>query len=588
LRAFEHALNLYTELGNKEKEAEVLKYIGDRLLQQGKLDEAENEMLKALSLYKSIGYKKLHYTYDLLTVISNKRGDFNKALYYALEMIKSVQATGDTSLGFSLYLRMADVYSHLNEYDKSEYWYNRALINGAKSQGFHYKIDDAHVAAMIKEGKNKEALEFLLIAIKKRPPANDVEEQAVAKRLAECYGLLGKDDLAEKYYKQEIIRAKETLWKFDDLETNKQMGDFYFSRKKYDSARIYLHNVLAIPRGFSDAGMIRDTYLELFKTDSATGNYLSAIKNQQRYQSLTDSIFTVAKAKQITQLQFQFEKDQQMQRLEDKGKLQQAELEHAGTVKNVTIGGIVLSLLIAGLLYRQSGLRKKSNELLGSLLTEKEWLLKEVHHRVKNNLHTVICLLESQAAYLENDALKAVEISQHRIYAMSLIHQKLYQSEDIKMIDMDLYINEFVHYLADSFGPPANIRIRQVIEPLKLGVSQAIPLGLILNEAVTNSFKYAFPDNKPGEIFIGLKQAGNLMELVIADDGIGIKHQVDENEPHSLGIELMKGLTRDLKGSITFDNGTGTRIAVAFAADSLDGTRVTDVNSKRSSLAYEN
>jgi two-component sensor histidine kinase len=153
---------------------------------------------------------------------------------------------------------------------------------------------------------------------------------------------------------------------------------------------------------------------------------------------------------------------------------------------------------------------------------------------------------------------------------------------------MDLYINEFVQYLADSFGPPANIRIRWAIAPLKLGVSQAIPLGLILNEAVTNSFKYAFPDNHAGEIFIGLKQAGNRMELVIADDGIGIQHLVDENEPHSLGIELMKGLTRDLKGSITFEIDMGTRITVTFAADSLDRTTITDINSKHASFAYEN
>jgi two-component system, sensor histidine kinase PdtaS len=588
LHGFEHALNIYTELGDKEKEAEVRKYIGDWLLQQGKLDQSENELLKALSLYQSVGYKKLHYTYDLLAAISNKRGDFNKSLYYSLEMIKSIQATGDTVVAFGLYLKMANIYNNLNEYDKSKYWYNRALINGAKDPRLFYTINNSLIAVMLKEGKKKEALDFLLTLIKKRPPPYPDDKVPLVARLGEIYSLLGKDELAEKYYRQAIFFAKKTLWKYTELAADKQMADFYFSRKRYDLAGIYLHKALAGPGGISDIELIRSTYLELFKTDSATGNYFSAIKNYQRYKSLTDSIFTVAKAKQITQLQLQFEKDQKVQKLEDKGKLQQAELQHAGTVKNVTIGGIVLLLVIAGLLYRQNRLRKKSNELLERLLTEKEWLLKEVHHRVKNNLHTVICLLESQAAYLENDALKAIEISQHRIYAMSLIHQKLYQSEDIKMIDMDLYINEFVQYLADSFGPPANIVIRRVIEPLKLGVSQAIPLGLILNEAVTNSFKYAFPDNKAGEIFIGLKQAGNVMELVIADNGIGIQRHADENEPHSLGIELMKGLTRDIKGNITFDIGIGTKITVIFAVDSLDNNPTTGISPKRSFLAYEN
>jgi two-component system, sensor histidine kinase PdtaS len=580
MHSFEHALNLFKELDDKEREAGVLKYIGDWLLERGDLNGAESAGLKSLSLYKSIGYKKLHYVYDQLALINITRGDFNKALYYSLETIKCVQSTGDTARAFGLYLRMSAVYSSLNDKEKSQYWSKRALINGAKDPELYYEISHRLISPMIKDGKKKEALEFLLKLIKKKPPIADWEKQTIATQLGECYDALGEDELAEKYYQQAIQLAEKTLMKYDDLMAYKQLGDFYLSRKRYTPTSIYFHKVLAFPRGVGDVEMIRSTYLGLFKTDSATGNFLSAIKNYQRYKSLTDSIFTVAKAKQITQLQLQFEKDQKVQQLEDRGKLQQAELEHAGTFKNVTIGGIVLSLLIAGLLYRQSRLRKKSNELLARLLTEKEWLLKEVHHRVKNNLHTVICLLESQAAYLENDALKAVENSQHRIYAMSLIHQKLYQSEDIKMIDMDLYIKEFVQYLADSFGPPANVSIRSVIEPLKLGVSQAIPLGLILNEAVTNAFKYAFPDNKPGEIFISLKLADNRIELVIADNGIGFQRQVDENEPHSLGIELMKGLTRDLKGSITFNNGVGTGITVAFAVDSLDSSDITGINSK--------
>jgi two-component sensor histidine kinase/tetratricopeptide (TPR) repeat protein len=617
IRGYEHALNIYTKLNNKEKEAGVLKLSGDRLFVQGKLDESENELLKALSIYKSIGYKKLHYTYDLLAGVSTGKGDFNKALYYSLEMIKSLQATGDTAQAYLLYSRIAAVYGRLNEDDKSIYWYKRALLNDPTDPGLFYDINNILVGLMIKEGKTKEALEFLLRLIKKQPPADDWAKLAVALRLGECYGLLGKDDLAEKYDQQAVIIAEGKLPKQDGLTANKRMADFYFSRKRYGQAGIYLHRVLAFPRGIGDVEMIRGTYHMLFRVDSATGNYLSAIKNYQQYKLLTDSIFTVAKAKQITQLQLQFEKDQKVQQLEDKAKLQQAELQHAGAARNLTISGAGLLLLSLAMVYRRYRQKQHSNRLLqaqrqeinlinqslqllvtekdtllkekDTLLLEKDWLLKEVHHRVKNNLHTVICLLESQEIYLENDALEAIEICQRRIYAMSLIHQKLYQSEDIEMVDMCLYIKEFVQYLADSFGPPANIRINSGVEPANLGISQAIPLGLILNEAVTNAFKYAFPNNKPGEIFIGLKQAGKNLELLIADNGIGIQHRVEEGEPpNSLGIELMRGLTRDLKGNITFDTGTGTRIAVIFEMDSLDGPRRTGIITKPSSIAYDN
>jgi len=617
LHAFEHALSLYRAVNDKVKEADMLKYLGDRHYQQGNLDQAENELLAALRIYKSIGFKNLHYTYDLLTAVSYKKGDFTRALYYGHEMIKSMQATADTAQAFLLYIRMASVYISLNEFDKSKYWFDKALIKGAKDPGLFYSVNSFLFAIMIKNGRQKDALELLLKIMKTRPPVEDGDKYRIVRKLAECYSLLGKDDLAEKYYKQEITFAERTRWKDDDPVAYREMGEFYFSRKRYGPARFYLQKVLAVPRGISDVETVLRAYLKLFKTDSATGNYVSAIKYYQAYQTLTDSVFTVDKAKQIARLQLQFEQDQKVQQLEDKGKLQQAELQQARTVKNFIMAGAGLLFLLLAMGYWRYRQKQHSNLLLqaqqqkinqinqslqltinekdallkekDSLLTEKDWLLKEVHHRVKNNLHTVICLLESQELYLEDDALEAIEICQRRIYAMSLIHQKLYQSEDIEMVDMSLYIKEFVQYLADSFGTPSNISIRSIVEPTTLGIAQAIPSGLILNEAVTNAFKYAFPDNKPGEIFIGLAKTGKNMELIIEDNGVGIQHLAEETEPpRSLGIELMKGLSNDLKGNISFDTGAGTRISVIFPLDSLDGAGITEISSKRSSIVYDN
>jgi two-component sensor histidine kinase len=622
LHAIEHALTIYTELNDKEKEAEVHKFIGDQLFQQGKLDDAENEVLQALSLYKSAGYAKLHYTYDLLVMINTSKGNFDKALYYSNEMIKSIQATSDTTQAFDLYSTIAVLYKHLKEYDKAKYWYNKALASGAKSEQLFYTVNNYLIGDMIKDGKTKEGLEYLLQLEKKRPPTNYEDRFTIATRLAECYSIQKEDGSAEIYYKKTIGLARKTLWKYNSLLAYRRAGEFYFSRNKYGSAAICFQKAAAISSRISEVEMLKDTYLELFKTDSAMGNYLSAIKDYQQYKSLTDSIFTVAKTKQITQLQLQFEKDQKVQQLEDKGKLQQAELQHAGTVRNFSIAGAGLLLLLLCMGYRRYRQKQHSNRLLRaqqheislinqsleltiaekeSLLTEKEslltekdalliekgWLLKEVHHRVKNNLHTVLCLLESQESGLENDALEAIEICQRRIYAMSLIHQKLYQSEDIEMVDMGLYIKEFTHYLAESFGPPVNIKIRHMVGPTKLDISQAIPLGLIINEAVTNAFKYAFPGDKHGEIFISLKQTGKNVELVIADNGIGIRRRIDEAEQDSLGIDLMRGLTRDLKGTVIFNTDSGTSIVVQFTVNSLGEARKKGINSKHRPKIYD-
>jgi two-component sensor histidine kinase len=592
LRSFEHALNIYRELHNKEKEAEVLKDLGVWLLMQGKLDESENELLKALSIYKSIGYKKLHSTYNFLAQISNIKGNFNKALCYSLEMIKSVQATGDTARAYALYLRIGDVYKNLNEDDKSRYWYHRALVNenSAKNPRFFYDINNSLIGQMIKEGKIKEALEFLLKLIKKRPPIDELEKLTVATSLGECYSLLGKDDLAEKYDRQAVTITEIESDKYHGLIANKKMADFYFSHKRYVRADIYLHKVLAAPRGVGEVGTIRETYYLLFQADSATGNYLSAIKNYQRYKSLTDSIFTVAKAKQIAELQLQYEKDQKVQRLENKGKLQQVELQQAGAARNFTIAGVGLLFLFLVLGYRRYRQKQHSNRLLqvqqqeinlinqslqltvaekDSLLIEKNWLLKEVNHRVKNNLHMVISLLESQAIYLENDALKAMQSSKHRIFSMSLIHQKLYQSEEVKTIDMSIYLPELVNYLRDSFEAGKYIHFNLEIDPVQLSVAQAIPLALVLNEAITNSVKYAFPGNRLGEISIRMRQTDENIELIIMDNGVGMAKVTEDTDLDSLGLKLMRGLVEEISGEIQFENNSGTVITITFEIDLL-------------------
>ena len=202
-------------------------------------------------------------------------------------------------------------------------------------------------------------------------------------------------------------------------------------------------------------------------------------------------------------------------------------------------------------------------------MAQKEWLLKEVHHRVKNNLHTIISLLEYQAAYLENDALKAIEISQHRIYAMSLIHQKLYLTDDVKTIDMPVYISELVSYMSDSFGINQQIRFSLDIQPLKLGIAQAMPLGLIINEAVTNAIKYAFSPNVSGLITIQMYQAGDEITVIITDNGKGIQHDTKDAKIGSLGMKLMKGLSEDINAKIKFQNNEGTKVIISFKIDPL-------------------
>jgi two-component system, sensor histidine kinase PdtaS len=250
----------------------------------------------------------------------------------------------------------------------------------------------------------------------------------------------------------------------------------------------------------------------LYRIDSLEGNYKSALQTHIQYKLYYDSATSMDQRKKLDELSVKYaaeKKDQDIKFLKQREIAQHAELKQNKWTRDILIAGAGLLLIIVGLLFSQFMLKRRTNKeiskknlVLEHLVKEKGWLLKEVHHRVKNNLHTVICLLESQAAYVENDALKAIENSRHRMYAMSLIHQKLYQSEDVKTIDMSLYLPEFIRYLEESFDSHHHVTFRLNIEPLKLGVSQAIPIALIINEAVTNAIKYAFPSKNKGIIEI--------------------------------------------------------------------------------------
>jgi two-component system, sensor histidine kinase PdtaS len=201
-----------------------------------------------------------------------------------------------------------------------------------------------------------------------------------------------------------------------------------------------------------------------------------------------------------------------------------------------------------------------------SLLAEKEWLLKEIHHRVKNSLQVAMSLLNTQSHYLENEkAVAALRQSRNRMYAMSIIHQRLYQSDNLELIHMNRYIPELIKYIKESFAEDCHLHFRLHIDPVRLDVDQAVPIGLIINEAVTNSIKYAFPDSNDGAIDISLQALCDQgLRLEIADDGIGLREDFDIKRVRSMGMELIDSLNLQLEGRMTISNKGGTAICIVF------------------------
>ena len=219
--------------------------------------------------------------------------------------------------------------------------------------------------------------------------------------------------------------------------------------------------------------------------------------------------------------------------------------------------------------------RKKADESLEvsaqnlrSSLKEKETLLKEVHHRVKNNMQIISSLMRIQARKIKNpDISEIFRQSQDRIKAIALIHEKLYQTEDFTNIDFNRYVSDLAGSLFQSYGVDRElISLKIKVEDISLKIDQAIPCGLIINELVSNSLKYAFPKGMKGDIVVSMHKIRNdRIELSVSDNGIGLGEGIDYRNTESLGLELVVRMAeKQLKGKIELERNKGTRFIIKF------------------------
>ncbi len=211
--------------------------------------------------------------------------------------------------------------------------------------------------------------------------------------------------------------------------------------------------------------------------------------------------------------------------------------------------------------------RKKAEERIKSSLKEKEVLLREIHHRVKNNLAVIVSLLGLQSEYAPDEVTrKMLEDSQARIRSMSLAHELLYQSENLAHIGIRQYVDNLAAYLSGaSIGIGTRINVIKEIEDVSFGLDTAIPVGFIVTELISNCIKHAFPDREEGTIKIHLKTIGEgEFEFLFQDDGIGIPAHVDPRNSKSLGLELVDAFVEQLKGQIEIRHERGTEVRITF------------------------
>lgn len=210
--------------------------------------------------------------------------------------------------------------------------------------------------------------------------------------------------------------------------------------------------------------------------------------------------------------------------------------------------------------------RRKIEERIEASLREKEVLLKEIHHRVKNNMQIISSLLQLQSGYITDpEVLEVFQESQTRIRAMALIHEKLYQTPDLALVDFGDYVRELLSMLTVSYHSRAsNVKMEVRAEPILLDIDRAIPTGLILNELVSNGIKHAFPDGQAGTITIELQQEDRRVVLVVRDNGVGLPPQFEADKATSLGLRLVNVLTDQLNATLEASNAGGLTWVLSF------------------------
>lgn len=210
---------------------------------------------------------------------------------------------------------------------------------------------------------------------------------------------------------------------------------------------------------------------------------------------------------------------------------------------------------------------EKTNQILEQANKEKETLLKEIHHRVKNNLQVISSILRLQSSFVKDPSiLRILEESQQRILSMSMIHETLYKSNNFASINMAEYFDELLEDLINSYqqNPKLSISVDKKIEDIHLILDQAIPCGLIVNEVITNSLKYAFDQRTSGRISVQFTEIGDDYLLEIGDDGPGLPPGFDLKEPETLGIQLIITLSEQLDGKLEINQNKGLMYSVRF------------------------
>ena len=517
---FDKAMAGYQQLGNKEGQASTAFKMAWVYKKKGETDKAMSKDLYALKLMEETGNKAM--ICNALTRISDdltRQERLEEAKDFALRAIEMAEKNNLSSELFYVYFNAGNVAMSANDYKSSLDYYNKAM-KIVKEQdlgmGSLCDITNSHGNALKRMGRYKEAKYDYETALK----------------------------LAKKANYQNAITA-----------TIANLGEINLLMGNYTQALGYQLETVRLQEQDKDLSNLTENYQHVSTIYEKLGNYKSALEYQKKAYHMRDSVASIKSDTTMSKMLTRYETNKKEETIES----QQNEISQQKKLQGLTIGILFLMFvfIVFGIIsYR---LRVKRSRLLAAKNAENELLLKEIHHRVKNNLEVVSSLLALQSAQIDDPNTKeAMREGQNRVHSIGIVHQKLYQATNLGAIEMKDYFLNLSEGILDSFGAENRVKIELAMEKLEIDIDTAVPLGLIVNELLTNTIKYAFPHGKQGNVVIKLeKRKTGILHLEVSDDGIGKSNIIKGT---GFGSQLISLLTRQLRGHMKeeINNGTHT------------------------------
>lgn len=523
-----------------------------------------------LKMGKGKNFLGMHFYY---------KGSHRQAIEYYLQALPFFTAIRDTYFIGMMNNNIGAAYEYRREPEHCIAYYQKALVsftqlkdtlwiaNVLNNIGIQYNVAEDHEASLM----NFRKAETFYTAL------NDSASIAVLKT-----NIAENDRLAGRYAEAKKLNI-EYLTDFQKFHTADVLGNVHSSL-----ARIYLalgqlkeameHNQLSID--IRTKNNFLNHLPNNYETESLifeeVKNYKSALLAYKKFKSAQDSMFNKEKDERITTLITEYdikEKDQEIANLASQNELKTLRIEKTNRQKLIYGLGAFCFLLFAGALYYLLRLKSKTNvelneknKLVTKALAEKDVLLREIHHRVKNNLQMISALLYLHGKSVDDQsAQEALRESQNRVQSMAIIHQNLYQDDDLLEVSINTYLDKLLVHLISSYNIEQNrIQIRKKIDIPQMDVDTVIPLALIINELISNALKYAFRDGGSGEIDVHLGEHEGAIVLEVNDNGVGIPDHFSIASSSNFGLKLVTILCDRLGATWKVQSRNGTQMSITI------------------------